>query len=142
MPFRLIPKERAEELFAKKGNFRLIADLFPLGVVEYYPDCWTEGVSVVVAEINTEKVIAYWASSRLGGYWSYLTEERCEEPYLFKRRSSAQRRMKLAGEVVNLRPHGQQRREGRIAVWWAGDDLNLPEYRQISGGRFPGCPTK
>ena len=142
MPFQLVPIAKAAELFAKKGNFRMIKYLFPLGTWEYSPDCWTEGIGVVVAEINSEKVIAYWASCQFGGYWAFIDERRSEQPYLFKRRSAAKKRMDKAGEIVDLRPGNEPHREGRIAVWRAGDHLNLPEYRQISGKRFPGSITR
>lgn len=141
MPFQLIPRDREEELFARKGNFHLVRE-FAFGPVEYNPDCWTEGIAVVISEVNSEKIIAYWASSRFGGCWQFIDEGRSELPYLFKRRTAARKRMEKAGEIVELRPHNLPRRQARLAIWHAGDDLNLPKYRSVSGMQFPGSPRR
>jgi hypothetical protein len=141
MPFQLVPRECEEELFKKKGNFRLRAE-FVFGSVEYNPDCWTEGIAVVVAEVNSEKIVAYWSSNRFGGYWVFIDDTSSEAPYLFKRRAAARRRMEKAGEDVTLRPHNLPRRQARLAVWNAGKDLNLPKYRQVEGPQFPGSPFR
>jgi len=137
MPFRLIPKEKEDKL-RESSRFVFAAP----GGTQYIPDCWTEGVAVVVADTKTDEVVAYWDSNQYGGLWVFMDGEHCVAPYLFKRTSAAFKRMTKAGEQVELNPDNAPKRQARLAVWSAGHHRKLGKYLGISKPRAPGSPRQ